>query len=107
MSPRFHLKLSITAAILVNALLAIIWTTFLVNLSSYSYHCGTFLLNLEILMQNFSLVSFLILLWAFSSYRSVQATITPQFRFLVRLPLCVLVALNLGYWAVGFIMPRL
>ncbi len=61
-------------------------------------HCGTFYVSLQIQMQIFSPASILVLLWAFSSYRSNLAAMTHTDRFLVRLPLCVLVALNLAFW---------
>ena len=41
-----------------------------------------------------------ILLWAFASYRSHRAAMTGINRFLARLPLTILVALNLSHLAI-------
>ncbi len=102
MSSRTQLRLSIAAAVLLNSVIAIIWTNLISYLSAMAHArsltCGTFYVSIQIQMQIFSLTSVLILLWASSSYRSNHAAMTQVARFLARLPLCVLLALNLAFW---------
>jgi hypothetical protein len=97
------LKLALAAAVLLNVVLVIIWTGLITYLSSMAhagvFHCGTLYVSIHVAMQIVSLVSGLVLLWGFSFFRSSPVAMTQTARFIRRLPLCVLVGLNLAYWS--------